>query len=173
MSCVLGRCMTWTVGTAIGIHLCVDTLFSSPPGDHRIVWRYTQVTSHASTNPCSTPDSGTMPAVVGFAIERPDRIRYEFNAGGQLVDMSDGNGIEFRYLYDGSNRLTTVYEPLSCSNPATSTCRAFRLTYLANETDVTAPDSSMTKYKFDTASPAHLSSVVNPDRSTESYTSHR
>src|SRR5260370_9981785 len=90
-----------------GNHLCVDTLFSAPPGVHLNLWRYTQVTSHASTNPCITPDSGTMPGVVGFAIERPDRIRYEINAARTLVGTSDGHDRNFTHAAAASIPVTS------------------------------------------------------------------
>src|SRR5215472_262322 len=66
------------VTSSAGNHLCVDTLYQASAGIHLSVWRYIGVTSSAATNPCGNPDASTTPTVAGFAIERPDRIRYEF-----------------------------------------------------------------------------------------------
>jgi RHS repeat-associated protein len=150
-------------------HVCVDAAFAPPPGVHMGLWRYLEINSSATSNWCGSPATWTASAILGYAAERPDRIRYEFTAGGQLVDMADGSGVELRYLYDGSSRLTTVYEPRSCSNPSTATCRAYRFTYLTGETDVVDPAGRTTKYIFDTATPAHLTKVVNPDASQLVY----
>jgi RHS repeat-associated protein len=158
------------IDTAHYNHICVDTAFSPPPGVHLGMWRYLQVNSTAGSNWCSAPSTWTASAVLGFGAERPDRIRYEFSATGLLVSLADGNGIELRYLYDGSSRLTTVYEPRSCTNPATLTCRAFRFTYLSAEIDVADPAGRTTKYFLDTATPSHLAKVINPDSSQLLYT---
>lgn len=98
-------------------HLCVDRIFAAPPGFHLSLWRYLEVASHGMSNPCSHPDSGTTPAVLGFVAERPDRARYEFAWDGHLLDVVDAAGTEFAYTYDHApaagadlGRITFVYE---------------------------------------------------------------
>lgn len=122
---------------------------------------------------------------VGFAAERPDRIRYEFDAAGRLVDMVDGAGVGLRYVYELRGgygvRLTAVYEPRSCApaSPVTllsvvaAGCRSFRLAYsgaikalppsaevVPGQTDVTDPAGRTTIYRTDAN--GDLISVTNP-----------
>ncbi|HEV2032654.1 MAG TPA: RHS repeat-associated core domain-containing protein [Candidatus Dormibacteraeota bacterium] len=145
--------------------ICVDSTFSAPPGVHLSFWRYL-----ASSTPCSSLSPSTS-QILGYGSERPDRVRYEFSADGRILDVGDGNGDHLRYLYDGSNRITTVYEPRSCSYPPAVTCRKFNFSYPSGqETDVVDPAARTTKYKFDTATPKHLIEVDNPDGSKETYT---
>lgn len=143
-----------TAGT--GKSICVDEAYKSPPGVHLSVWRYVQVNTGANT--CSNP-SANGGAVLGFAAERPDRLRYEFNSTGQMVSLSDGAGTELRYLYDQSSRLQRIYEGSSCP-AADSTCRGYAFTYSATQTVVTEPSSRTINYNFDNAVPKHLTSVV-------------
>ena len=145
--------------------MCVDSTFSAPPGIHLSFWRYL-----ASSTPCSSLSPSTS-LILGYGAVRPDRVRYEFSADGRILDVGDGNGDHIRYVYDGSNRISTVYEPRSCSYPPAATCRIFNFSYLsAQETDVVDPAGRTTKYKFDTATPKHLVEVDNPDGSKETYT---
>lgn len=144
--------------------ICVDSTFSAPPGVHLSLWRYL-----ASSTPCSSLSPSTS-VILGYGAVRPDRVRYEFSADGRILDVGDGNGDHIRYVYDGSNRISTVYEPRSCSYPPATTCRTFKFSYPSGqETDVVDPAGRTTKYKFDTSSPKHLIEVDNPDGSKEYY----
>jgi RHS repeat-associated protein len=144
--------------------VCVDTTFSAPPGAHLSLWRYL-----ASSTPCSSLSPSTS-QILGYGAVRPDRVRYEFSADGRILDVGDGNGDHIRYVYDGSNRISTLYEPRSCSYPPAATCRTISFSYPGGqETDVVDPAGRTTKYKFDTATPAHLVEVDNPDGSRETY----
>jgi len=118
-------------------HLCAEQTYSAPAGVHISLWRYIEVSSGS----CGDLTSGANPPVVlGFAAERPDRVRYEFSWDGHLLDMVDGSGVDLRYRYDAPvplalaplGKLTTVYEPRSCADPtlpAGTACRAFRFNY--------------------------------------------
>jgi hypothetical protein len=167
---------------AIGATVCVDVTYNPPPGVHLGLWRYLQVTP--ITPGSCTPAAGTTPQVLGFGAERPDRVRYEFDATGELVDMQDGAGVELRYLYEGTpgidSRLSAVFEWNSCltgtSHPTTrdaipATCRAFRFTYSTSEIDVVDPAGRTTSYSFDnpTTGPRHLLTVTDPDHHTLIY----
>lgn len=148
---------------AVNQRLCIDQVYSPPPGVQMGLWRYIQV---GVNNPC-TATSGSEVKVIGYAAVRPDRVRYEFDALGKTRSMIDGSGVEFRYLYDTSNRIEWIYEPRSCaSGPQTdSSCRSFHFTYPSStRTDVTDPAGRITTYTFDTAAPKHLTKVENKDK---------
>jgi RHS repeat-associated protein/uncharacterized repeat protein (TIGR01451 family) len=173
-----------------GHRLCVDQTYSAPPGVHIGLWRYLDVTTTSSS--CA-PAAGTTPAVLGFAAERPDRLRYEFSANGTLLDMLDANGVELRYDHEfapvpGVNpgRLTNVYETRSScpTGPSpTSTCRALRFNYTVSPiagqpactpdtagvatTCATDPGGRVTRYVTDSQS--RLIKVDNPDGFASSY----
>jgi RHS repeat-associated protein len=159
-------------------NLCVDVTYTPPPGVHIGLSRYVAVAAlPGSANPCALTardPNGAAAVAVGFVAERPDRLRYEFDAGGRLLDMVDPNGVDMRYRYDDpQGRLTTVYEPRSCADPAAPTCRAFRFDYSRDrETRITDPAGRTTRYLFDANPPAtrHLMEVVNPDGTRDLYT---
>lgn len=144
-------------------NVCVDETFNSPAGVHLSLWRYLEVNPTSSSQPC-TPANGTTPVVMGFAAMRPDRLRLEFSANGQLLDETDGAGVELRYLYLNQpvpavalGNLLAVYEPRSSCTPTIDTqhdkasvplgCRALVFDYSqAMETDVTDPGGRTTQY---------------------------
>jgi RHS repeat-associated protein/uncharacterized repeat protein (TIGR01451 family) len=170
--------------TANYTHLCVDQTFSPPPGIHLSLWRYVEVNGS-----CGAP-SGNV-AVLGFAAERPDRLRYEFSATGALLDMVDGSGVDLHYAYTAQpaagvalGRLTSIYETravdssgnaYSCTS-TTPACRSYQFAYPSgspDEIDVTDPAGRLTKYIFDAAIPTsgdlsglHLVEVDNPNTAT-------
>jgi RHS repeat-associated protein len=158
-------------------HLCVDETFSAPAGVHVGLYRYIEVQSANLVTPCSVPDPGTSPVLLGFAAVTPDRVRYEFSFDGHLLDMKDGSGTDLRYAYQNEplpgiaiGPLTAIFEPRSCSLPLSATCRALRFSYGAGETDVTDPAGRVTKYLFDaTPLTPRLTRVVNPDGSAVGY----
>lgn len=158
--------------------LCVDQTYQAPPGVHLGMWRYVRV---AATSSCTVPSGGT---VLGFAAMRPDRVRYEYSWDGRLVSMVDANGNELRYSYENLGlsstppvaptpvgRLTTVWEPRVCADPGVTTCRAFRFSYPnATTIGVADPAGRDTVYTLDTAVPARLVRVDNPDGTHVAYT---
>jgi RHS repeat-associated protein len=158
-------------------HLCVDETFSSPAGVHLGLYRFIEVQSGNLLTPCSVPDPGTSPVLLGFAAVRPDRLRYEFSFDGHLLDLKDGSGVDMRYVYQNQplpgiaiGPLTTIVEARSCTQPFAATCRAYHFSYSGGETDVTDPAGRVTKYFFDaTPLTPRLVKVVNPDGSQVSY----
>jgi RHS repeat-associated protein len=88
-----------------GYSVCADESFSAPPGVHLALWRYIETTAT-----CGGSLTNANSKLIGFAAERPDRIRYEYAADGHLVAMFDGAGNQLRYLYGAS--------PVSASVPA-------------------------------------------------------
>ena len=158
-------------------HLCVDETFSAPPGVHLGLYRYIEVQSGNLLTPCSVPDPGTTPVLLGFATVSPERVRQEFSFDGHLVDIRDSSGTDLRYQYTveplagiALGPLQAIYEPRSCSQPLASTCRAIRFHYGLGETEVTDPAGRVTKYFFDnTPLTPRLIKVVNPDGSQVQY----
>ena len=169
----LGTLAPRVLAAASGSKLCVDETYQAPAGVHLSLWRYVQ-TSNSSC--ASLGQSGVGATLVGFAAERPDRLRTEFSADGHVVDMLDANGVELAYQYQSSpvgglvnlGSLQSIYEPRSSSAPP-PTCpsqptatRAFRFCYPSGtETDVTDPAGRLTKFIQDAS--GHLIQVVNPD----------
>jgi RHS repeat-associated protein len=157
-----------TLDTVHYNHLCVDEAANgAAPGVHLGMWRYTEVSAASSSTPC-TPATGTQPVVVGWGAERPDRIRYEFSWNGYKLDAVDGNGNEVRYAYAASPAAGTSLGALQHVTEV-STGRGFTLASPSStETDITDAAQRVTKYMFDAG--GHLTSVVNPDGSTITYT---
>ena len=90
--------------------VCVDAMYQPPPGVHVALWRYVGVNSG-----CANELSDGSARILGFAAVRPDRLRYDFDVTGHLLDMVNGNGVDLRYTYDTLGRLTSVYEPRTCT----------------------------------------------------------
>lgn len=159
-----------------GLKICVDVTYSPPPGVQLSLWRYIQVATNTA-NPCSNPAANN-PVVIGYAAERPDRLRYEFSATGRLLSVVDGAGVELRYTYEFAplggadvGKLLTVHEPRQCTPPLASSCRAFRFTYVSStQIEVTDPGGRKTTYTLDTATPAKLIKVINDDGYDVDYT---
>lgn len=168
-----------------GRTLCVDLAYTAPAGVHLGLWRYVGV-----DGACDTVTASTDKVVVGYAAVRPDRLRTEYAATGQLLALTDGAGNTLRYAYEGSptgvltggvvlpgKRLALVYEPNSCTAAADSAgnptvpqgCRAFRLSYPGGAVAVTDPAGRTTTYKLSQVTVAGLpapvqvlAEVVNP-----------
>lgn len=153
--------------------ICVDQTYNAPAGVHLALWRYVETSASA----CSSLTS-TNSALLGYAAIRPDRLRYEFNALGQIVDMTDGNGVDLRYRYNTSvpPQLSQVFQT-TCDPAVQASCKAYTFTYPSStETDVTDPAGRVTKYSFfnntSTGAPLglYLTQVTNPDGSALHYT---
>jgi RHS repeat-associated protein len=155
--------------TAPGVKICVDQTYSPPLGVHLALWRYLRV----ATGTCASPSGMT---VLGYAAERPDRVRQEFDATGRLISLADGNGNELRYRYSshaGVLSIDDVWEPDACAtptDPSVAPCRRFHFTYSGNTIALTDTANRLTTYTFDTSTPKRLTSVTNPDGTTISYT---
>jgi hypothetical protein len=74
-------------------NLCIDQAYTGPPGANMWLFRYIGVGSeNACTNPASS--SGID---VGWSLVRPDRLRYDFNAVGDLIAVTDPTGQQLIY----------------------------------------------------------------------------
>ncbi|HEV7888069.1 MAG TPA: DUF6531 domain-containing protein, partial [Acidimicrobiales bacterium] len=155
-----------------GETICVDQMYKAPKGVHVGLWRYISTTASGAC----TFGAGSSDSIVGYVMIRPDRLRVEFSASGEILSMVDGNGVELRYLYERSvpgaslnlGRLLAVYEvssvcPWPQANPIAAACRGFRLTYpTSTETQVKDPAGRVTRYLFSGTTPNRLTQVVNP-----------
>lgn len=97
-----------------GKRVCLQDAYDPPPGVHLSLWRYVGVDETSSCG--ALAQGGGNPVVLGFVAVRPDRLRMEFSAAGQLVSMLDGAGNELRYRYATDGSLEAVYEPSTCSS---------------------------------------------------------
>lgn len=169
-----------------GRTLCLDVAYQAPAGVHLGMFRYLSVVGD-----CASITAASDPAVLGYVTVRPDRVRHEYAATGQLLSMTDGAGNELRYGYEGhggapvlggivlpTQRLSVVYEPNSCTagtdssnNPSLpAQCRAFRLSYPTGAVAVSDPAGRTTTYRLEQVPVAGLpgpvqvlAQVVNPD----------
>jgi len=133
---------------------CVDTEYTPPAGLHVAMWRYVE-----TTGTCSTLSSSTN-LIIGYVTIGTDRIRREFNALGELINLQDAAGNEVFYTYNGSNQLTAVTE--------TGNSRKFKLSYTSSTTTITDPGGEQFTYNLDSNN--NLTSVNNPDSTSLSYT---
>lgn len=182
VSNVARRALTGSTGALV----CVDTVYSSPQGVHASLFRFLQVGAGEGCPGASGPSEGSV--VLGYAMVRPDRVRVEYAATGQILSMTDAAGVELRYAYEREfapgtplGRLSRVYEPRSCtytrsdpSAPGTlpAGCRSFTLTYPDDQVRVVDPAGRATVYRLTTpvpGGPSYLATVTNPDGSVLKY----
>jgi RHS repeat-associated protein len=120
--------------------LCVDTSYQAPPGTDLSLFRYVGV---GNDDTCANPASEPSAVNVGFAVVRPDRIRYDYDLTGRLIATTDASGNQLRYEYESDTvvpnaplkvgRLSRIStnrcepEPLNSSTP--NACPRISLTY--------------------------------------------
>jgi RHS repeat-associated protein len=181
--------------------ICLDQTFTPPPGIHIGLWRYVYVAgAPGSAGACSATSLATSSSVTaGYISIRPDRLREEYNALGQLLSMTDQAGVTLKYAYyslaapvQAQSALAAVYEstqtalgggacaPTIDNTNATATvvtgCRGVALNYpSATSEKVTDPSGQVTTYTFHTASynplVKLLDTVTNPgSNGTVTYT---
>lgn len=148
--------------------VCVDATYQAPAGVHLALWRYVGV-----NNGCANELTDGSAKVLGFSAVRPDRVRNDFDLGGKLLDMVDGNGVDLRYSYT-AGKLTGVSVQQACNGTiGSATCRGIVLSYPSGtETDVTDPAGRLTKYLLDSNTPQHLITVVNPPETQQGGNDH-
>jgi len=153
--------------------LCVDQVGGPPVGVHASMWRYVEVTSSNST---CTRSTWSASAVLGYGVERTDRIRYEFASDGHKLDTEDANGNEIRIGYSSQPVAgQALGNPMSVTEPSTG--RSLSLTYISgspsNEIDITDAATRVTKYFTNSttsdATYGYLTSVTNPDGTQLTY----
>ena len=143
-------------------HLCVDAAFAPPIGVHLDIWRYVETNGSCSSGPFT---------VLGFAAERIDRVRYEFAWDGHLLDVMDGNGNELRDQYAALPAAGAALGNLQ-SVAEVSSGRRTAFSWSSTEVDATDPAGRITRYRLDAATPARLTTVVNPDPAMSSTLSY-
>lgn len=150
--------------------ICVDQVAGPPMGVHASLWRYVEANSSNST---CTSSTWTSSAILGYAVERVDRVRYEFASDGHKLDTQDANGNEIRvhYVNDPPSAGKAMGNLSSVVEPATGRSLTFAYTTGSpnNELDVTDVAHRVTKY-FTNATSGLLVSVTNPDGTQLVYT---
>lgn len=166
--------------------VCIDATYSPPPGLDMYLWRYVGVlASQGST--CAQP-SGS-PVTIGWTAIRPDRVRYDFSATGQILDTVDAAGNEIVYGYSGSEArsrlpgsgkldpgltlgaLHQAYDATcvpSYPKPTSSACRGYDFDYRTAGSSslvyLTDPANRVTTYVL-AGSPKTLTEVWEPGNS--------
>jgi RHS repeat-associated protein len=127
-----------------GRTLCVDQRYTPPAGVHVSLLRYIALADGVAS--CASRDGA---AVVGYAAQRTDRMRYEFGPNGELLAVTDPAGVTFNYSYETTltlpvsgkplaalGKLRAVYEKDAPGCPSTygavaigAACRGITLTY--------------------------------------------
>jgi RHS repeat-associated protein len=176
------------LGAGIPGGLCVDTSYQAPAGVHLGLYRFVRLGSGT----CSSAPGGLVAA--GYVAVRPDRVRSEYSATGQILSMTDAAGNELRYEYEVSlpavtpsltlGRLVEVYESRGCAYTRTDLalpgtlaagCRSFHLTYPDDRT-VVVTDPALRSTTYALTAPVgtpiglqYLSSVTDPDGGVVRY----
>jgi RHS repeat-associated protein len=132
---------------------CIDEEYNVPAGLHVSMWRYVE-----TTGTCATLSTSSN-LIIGYVALGTDRVRREYNALGQLLNLQDAAGNTVFYSYT-SGQLTAVTE--------TGNSRKFKLAYAGSTVTVTDPGGEKTIYTL--AANNDLSSVANPDGTGLSYT---
>jgi RHS repeat-associated protein len=155
--------------------LCLDATYSAPAGVDEYMFRYIGVLSST----CSGAETDTGAITVGWSVVRPDRLRYDFNPQGHLLDVMDGTGHKLVYKFDELVRPTEVYSASCVPSDTVSTspiqgpsCPFIQIDYstvrLADGTerdrvDVTDPAKRVTTYIVSRGILPLLQQVWNPD----------
>ncbi|MFT4262692.1 MAG: RHS repeat-associated core domain-containing protein [Nocardioides sp.] len=102
--------------------LCIDQTYTGPAGTGMNLFRYVGV---GSDNACANP-AASSGIVVGWSLVRTDRLRYDFNATGQLIRITDPSGQSLDYT-PGTVYGPTKIAPSTCAS--TSTCPSLTINY--------------------------------------------
>jgi RHS repeat-associated protein len=132
---------------------CIDEEYNAPAGVHVAMWRYVETTGTCATLATSTN------LILGYVTVGADRIRHEYNALGELINLNDAVGNQVNYTYNGSNQLTAVTEQ-------GGSARKFAISY-SSTIKITDAGGEKTTY---TDTSGNLTSVANPDGTSLSYT---
>ncbi|MDT5105571.1 MAG: hypothetical protein QOI25_3084, partial [Mycobacterium sp.] len=171
--------------------LCLDATYTGPPGLDEYLFRYVGVL----TNTCDGGATSSPSAVtVGWSVVRPDRVRYDFDYRGQLLDALDGAGNKMVYKFDNVDRLVDVHSA-ACTPDSTAgtnpvkgpACPGYTLSYsdfIRNGTnlyrvDVSDPAGRITSYiatrgfepqLIEVWDPGNPFTTVGPAVPSQSYT---
>lgn len=72
--------------------LCIDQTYTGPAGSNMFLFRYVGTNAGSCGNPAS--DGGV---ALGWSMIRPDRVRYDFNLAGDLIQVTDPSGQQLIY----------------------------------------------------------------------------
>ncbi|MHB8488854.1 MAG: fibronectin type III domain-containing protein [Candidatus Dormibacteria bacterium] len=131
---------------------CIDEEYNPPTGLHVSMWRYLE-----TTGTCTTLSTSSN-LIIGYVAIGTDRVRREYNALGELINLQDAAGNTVFYSYTSGN-LTSVTE--------TGNSRKFKLVDVGSTVTITDPGGEKTIY---TDTSGNLTAVANPDGTGLSYT---
>lgn len=167
----------WTLAGLEHITTATGGVILSLGGADRTLWfsgggsgggSYTSPAGEFSTLTSSSGGGGTT-----YTRTLPDGTVYRFDSGGKETSVADRNGLRVTYVYDGSNRLTTITDPygnntvLSYSSGllATVTDPAGRVTTFThsgtNLSGATLPDNGAWAYAYDGSH--RLTTITDPN----------
>lgn len=89
-------------------NLCIDEAYSGPPGSNMFLFRYVGLGAG-----CEVPGSGGLN--LGWSLIRTDRLRYDFDILGRLLQVTDPTGQQLKYKYGVNLKLSEI-STSSCGN---------------------------------------------------------
>jgi RHS repeat-associated protein len=96
-------------------NICLNQAYTGPPGTNMHLFRYVGVgKKNACSNPANAESAGV---VIGWSLVRSDRVRYDFDVTGQLLQVTDPTGQKLTYTY-GSSFGPTKITTGSCESAA-------------------------------------------------------
>lgn len=100
-----------------------------------------------------------------YTLTRKDQSVYQFNSSGQLTKIQNGHGQELDLIYNSSNKLKSITEPVSG--------QAFNISYNSNNLISTVTDSLGRQVSFTYDANSNLTEVIdaNGNKTTYAYTS--
>lgn len=90
-------------------NLCIDQAYTGPPGSNMYLFRYVGL-----GGACAVPGNGGVN--LGWSLIRPDRLRYDFDILGRLIQVTDPAGQQLKYKYTGLNMKLDEISTTSCGN---------------------------------------------------------
>ncbi len=90
--------------------LCIDQAYTGPKGSNMFLFRYLAT---ASADNCAAP--GTNALGMGWSLVRPDRLRYDFDLAGNLIQVTDPAGQQLIYGAHNQFGPTEIYTK-ACGN---------------------------------------------------------
>lgn len=82
-------------------NLCIDEAYSGPPGSNMFLFRYVGLGAG-----CEIP--GNDGVNLGWSLIRPDRLRYDFDILGRLLQVTDPAGQQLKYKYGLNLKLSEI-----------------------------------------------------------------
>ena len=163
----------WTLAGLEKITTATGGVILSLGGGGRSLWFTAAGSGGGYTAPAGEFSTLTGGSGTPYTRTLTDGTVYRFDSTGKETSVADRNGLRVTYVYDGSNRLTTITDPYSNNTTlsytsgllATITDPASRVaTFTHSGTNLTAatlPDSGGWSYAYDSAH--RLTTITDPN----------